>query len=222
MFADYHKGNEMVIRVLIEEASDLTLVGTKTVLEEDHRLSVIATARGLDELLEKAVQTQPDVILFGDGFYSEDLLTSIERIQAATPAARLIMSGDVTDGRFLQDLFDVGLRGYLCRGDELCSLLTHAIMVVMRDRFYLSPTANSEYLVAMQSPQKHWHLDAEARRILKRLVQGMHVTEIARQENLSLRRIYRVRQKLRERFDATTNEQLVLRAVADGFVGQGE
>jgi len=97
----------------------------------------------------------------------------------------------------------------------------------MRDRPYLSPTANAEYLVALHSLQPDGYLDDEAREVLNKLAKGIHAGQIAREMGISQRRVremgisqrrvYWVRQKLRQRFGAKTNEHLIHRAAAEGF-----
>jgi DNA-binding CsgD family transcriptional regulator len=69
----------------------------------------------------------------------------------------------------------------------------------------------------MQSPLRDWHLDAESRQVLRLLSNGLYVNEIARELHKPLRRIYWVRQKLRKRFGANTNEHLIRMAIAEGF-----
>jgi DNA-binding CsgD family transcriptional regulator len=73
-------------------------------------------------------------------------------------------------------------------------------------------------LVAMQSALRNWKLDSEARTVLRLMARGLHVNDIADQIAVSVRRIYWVRQKLRKRFGANTNEHLVSMAMSEGFV----
>jgi DNA-binding CsgD family transcriptional regulator len=61
-------------------------------------------------------------------------------------------------------------------------------------------------------------LDQEARAILQLLVQGHHTGQIACQLKIPLRRVYWVREKLRQRFGALTNEHMISRAASEGFV----
>ena len=70
----------------------------------------------------------------------------------------------------------------------------------------------------MQSPQRDWHLDDEARAVLRMLAQGHHVGYIAYAMKVQPRRVYWIREKLRNRFGAQTNEHLMSRAVAEGYV----
>jgi DNA-binding NarL/FixJ family response regulator len=207
-----------MVHLLIEETSDLTLLGMRIVLEADRRFQVLETVRGLEALLTEAARQQPEVIIAGSTFYSVDILTAVENILTTVPSTRLMLMGGVTDGRFIHDLLLAGVRAYLCKHDDLSSILSLAISVVMRDKLYLSPSANSEYLSAMQYLNKHWPIHKEARAVLQLLVQGQHMMAIAQQLALPLRRVYWLRHKLRERFNATTNEQLILRAITEGFV----
>jgi two-component system capsular synthesis response regulator RcsB len=211
----------MAIRILVADDADLTLLGARMVLEEDRRYQVVGTARALGDLVEQAAQ-QPDLILFNEWFYNVDILTAVERIQRAAPGARLIVMGVLADGLLIRDLFHAGVKGYLYKSDDLQTCLPQAVDTVMRGRPYLSPTANSEYLVAMQSPGRDWHLDPQSRAVLRLLAQGLHVGEIAKKLDIPLRRVYWLRQKLRKRFNASTNEHLVLRAVAEGFARPAE
>jgi len=127
---------------------------------------------------------------------------------------RVIVTGTLTEGLIIRDLFAAEMKGYLyCKGDPLREVLITAINTVMVNRLFLSPTANSEYLVSMRD----WQIDAEASQVLRLVSKEMHVNNIAQELEKPIRHIYRVRQKLRKRFNATTNEHLVMRAAAEGF-----
>jgi DNA-binding CsgD family transcriptional regulator len=61
-------------------------------------------------------------------------------------------------------------------------------------------------------------LDLESRTVLHLLVQGQRVGQIAYHLQIPLRRVYWVREKLRRRFGANSNEHLVRRATTEGFI----
>lgn len=187
-------------------------------MEDDHRFSVTGTARSLDDLLAMVEETHIDVVILNEYLYGTDVLNSVEQLKQVSPLARLIVLGSLSDGLLIRDLFASGVSGYLYRSDDLeCDLVT-AVDTVMRDRPYLSPTANAEYLVAMQSPRRDSFLDREMRETLRLLAQGQHVGEIAVALDIPLRRVYWIRQKLRERFGANTNEHMISRAAQEGFL----
>lgn len=208
----------MDIQLLLADEADLVLIGAQAILKDRPDWEVSQTARNGGELLEAARHLQPDIILFNEHLDPLiDVLALVERLKQAAPNSRQIVLGNKVDGLLVRDLFVCGVLGYLFTGDDLKDCLIPALTTVMNNRPYLSPTANAEYLVAMQSPLRDWKLDSEARAVLRLLSRGMHINDIAEQLNVPLRRIYWVRQKLRKRFGANTNEHLISMAVSEGF-----
>jgi len=208
----------MEMRLLLADEADLVLIGTQTILKDRPDWVVMQTARSADELLEAARCCQPDIILFNEHLDPQiDVLALVERLKNIAPHSHQIVLGSQVDGLLVRDLFACDVLGYLFSGDDLGDCLIPALTTVMNNRPYLSPTANAEYLVAMKSPLRDWKLDSEARAVLRLLARGLHINDIATQMDVPLRRIYWVRQKLRKRFGANTNEHLISMAVAEGF-----
>ncbi len=205
-------------RIIIADEADLMLIGMQTILKEQPLWDMIHMARSAGELLEMSRILQPDIVVFNEGLDQlMDVLVIVERLKQALPRSRLIVLGGLTEGLFIRDLFACGALAYLYEGDDLKDHLLPAVSAAVQERPYLSPTANSAYLLAMQSPLRDWQLDLEARTMLRLLMQGVHIPEIARQMNIPIRRAYFLRQKLKQRFGATTNEHLISRAIAEGF-----
>ena len=211
----------MSIRIIIADDADLTIRGVTAVLEEDHRLRVVGTARSLKALWRTLAKAPADVVLLNEWLYNTDALYAVEQVRAEAPLVRVLVMGSLPDGLLIRDLFALGAQGYLFKSDDLTTHLITAVDTVMRGRLYLSPTANAEYLVAMQSPRWRCQLDAEARQVLRLLASGSHVGEIARELSVPVRRVYWVRQKLRTRFGAATNEHMISRAAQEGFIAPG-
>jgi two-component system invasion response regulator UvrY len=208
----------MHIRLVAADEADLMLVGIQTILKDSPACEVVATIRSASELLETCKQLHPDVILLNEQLDPlMDVLALVERLKQITPKSRLMILGGLSEGLLIRDLFACGVLAYLYEGEDLKDHLLPAIGAVVQNRPYLSPTANSAYLIAMQSPQRNWQLDTEVRAMLRLLMQGVHIAEIARQLDIPMRRAYFLRYKLRRRFGATTNEHLISRAMAEGF-----
>ena len=207
----------MTIRIIIADDSDLTILGAKATIESDYRYTVVGTARAIEELLTMAAKDVPDVILLNEWFHGMDILSAVEELQTIAPRTKLVVMGALAEGMLIRDLFACGVNGYLYKSDDLQDCLTIALDTVMCDRPYLSPTANAEYLVALHSLQPDGYLDDEAREVLNKLAKGIHAGQIARDLGITQRRVYWVRQKLRQRFGAKTNEHLIHRAAAEGF-----
>jgi DNA-binding NarL/FixJ family response regulator len=216
----YQKGerNLMKVRLVIADAADLIRLGMEAVLKRQAEFIVEASVSLLTDLWVVA-ETKPQVIVVDERLDPEiDILQIVEDVLQVSAKTQVLVSGYLRDGLLIRDLFAAGCRGYLYKGDELQESLICAIETVMRDRLYLSPTANAEYLTAMQTPQRDWQLDQEARGVLRLLAQGQHVGQISLALDIHPRRVYWVREKLRVRFGATTNEHMISRAAAEGFI----
>jgi DNA-binding NarL/FixJ family response regulator len=172
----------------------------------------------MDDLLQVIENAQPDVVVLSEWIHNIDILTVVETIKRTRPLVKIIIMGGLADGLLIRDLFASGVSGYLYKSDDLCELLVTAVETVMLDRPYLSPTANAEYLISMQSPNANERLDPESRQVLQLLAHGEHAGQISKRMGIDKRRVYWVREKLRRRFGAKTNEHLIQRAAAEGFI----
>lgn len=207
----------MNTQILIADSSSLIVFGTEMLLRQRQNTTVSTVTCGSD-LLRIARDLQPDIIIAGEQIDpSLDSLALTEQLQQAAPTSRIVLMGFLSDGLLIHDLLAMGVHGYLCMSDDLRENLLTAVETVLRQRLYLSPTANAEYLISMQSGKRDWKLDAQARAVLRFLAQGYSIGHIALQLKLSPRRVYWERQKLRRRFGASTNEHLICRAVEEGF-----
>jgi DNA-binding NarL/FixJ family response regulator len=205
-------------RIIIADEMDLTRIGIQSVLNDSREYEVVGCFQGQPELLVGLRSLSAEVALISERLDPEtDVVWLAEQVLAAKPFLKLLIMGISRSGLLIRDVLDNGARGYLHKGDMLQTCLPAAIHTVMKNRLYLSPTASAEYLVAMQSHQRNATMDDEARRVLQRLVQGQPIGQIAYDLNLSRRRVYWIRQKLRRHFAATTNEHLISRVVADGY-----
>ena len=208
----------MTVRLVIADAADLIRVGMGSVLAARPEYKVEASVGTLAELMAAAA-LKPHVAVIDERLDPDaDILYIVEQVGEVTPQTRLLVSGYLRDGLLIRDLFAAGCQGYLYKGDQLETSLPCAIDNALRERPFLSVTANTEYLIAMQTPQRDWQLDRQARRVLRLLAQGQHVGQIALELDLQPRRVYWIREKLRDRFGAVTNEHMISRAAAEGFI----
>lgn len=207
----------MNTHVLIADSSSLIVFGAEMLLRPRQNTTVSTACSG-DDLVRLARELEPDIIIAGTQVDPAlDALALVEQLQQAAPQSRIMLMSFLSDGLVIHDLLAMGVRGYLYMEDDLRENLLTAVDAVLKGRLYLSPTANSEYLISVQSGRRSWKLDAQARAVLRFLAQGYSVGHIALELKLSPRRVYWERQKLRKRFGASTNEHLIRRAVEEGF-----
>lgn len=205
-------------QILIADEMDLVTDGARLALQDKPDWIVTGEYHTLTDAIQHLETVGVDVIICGDQIdplYNAFHL--VDRLQSTAPHAPVVLIGTIMDGKLLSELFDSGVHGYLHRGDPLRECLPTAIRTVLKGTLYLSPSASAAYLTAMQTHERHPNLDEEARLVLQLLAQGYTVGEIAVQLGIPLRRVYWVREKLRRRFGATTNEHLIRRSTGEGF-----
>jgi len=209
----------MTVKIIVADQMDLALEGIEKVLSQHQDFQVIGTCQTLDDLLAQLTEQRPDVLLIGDRLeLGLDVLSLVKRVQTVAPRARIIVMSAMPDGLVVHELFACGVAGYLYKNDPLRTALADAIRTVMRKQPYLSPTANTEYVIAMQSNRTSWQIDDEALDVLRLIASGCRPQEISVMRGMLLRRVYWVANKLRDRFGAETNAHLVARAAEEGFL----
>jgi two-component system response regulator DevR len=209
----------MTVKIIVADQMDLALEGIEAVLSQHRDFEVIGTCQTLVDLLAMLTEQRPDVLLIGDRLeLGLDVLSLVKRVQTVAPRTRIIVMSAMPDGLVVHELFACGVGGYLYKNDPLRATLSEAIRTVMRKQPYLSPTANTEYLIAMQSDRPGWQIDEEALDVLRLLARGCRPQEISVMRGMLLRRVYWVANKLRDRFGAETNAHLVARAAEEGFL----
>lgn len=204
----------MAVRIAAAHDSDIMLEGMRGILEADHRFCLAAFARCTADLLAVVQATPLDLVLLSDRLYGGDLVETVGALRDLAPNMRLIILGTAPDGHFIHDLLRFGVSGYLDWADSLCDLLPIAVQTVLLNRPFLSPTAHSEYLTSPKEESISRPLTREAYRVLHLLREGYTMKQIAADLNLPLKRTYKIRDRLRERFDARTNEELIVRAAS--------
>lgn len=207
------------IRILLADSTDLLLLGAQRILDAYADCQVLKTVTDFPALLAATRQQQPVVVVFGDCLDPElDVWEQVTQLNLAAQHTRLILVNNRVSGLLIRDLLAHGLDSVLCKHDALGTHLYPAVVAVVHNRPYLSPTAHTEYLVAMQSPYANERLDPEARQVLQLLAQGEHAGQIGERLGIHKRRVYWIREKLRRRFSAKTNEHLIQRAAAEGYI----
>jgi DNA-binding NarL/FixJ family response regulator len=210
-------GDWMALRIALADDMDLVTHGARLALAARSDWLIAGEYQSLVEL-GRGIKAQPvDVIVCGQTLDPAlDPLQIVGTLQQMAYRTRLILMGASTNGLLIGTLLNLGVHGYLYRADALHDCLPLAVEMVTRSRTYLSPTANAEYAAATRR-ERAVRLTRQEQAVLHQLAQGRKIAEIARTLQLPPRRIYTIRDTLRNRFDAATNEQLMLRALAEGF-----
>lgn len=208
------------MRIVMADDMDLILRGIEAVLKGQPEMEIVGSYQAFPDLLRELPYTRPDLILLDDRIDPDwNLEAMLSRIQREIPSRPLvIVLGRHSDGLMVQELFRLGVQGYLCKRDAVADLLIPAIHTVRQGKVYLSPTASVDQVTALMEGRRRWKLDIEAVNILHLLAEGHSVGGVAQRLNLPVSRVYWVRARLRRRFGVANNEGLITRATEEGIL----
>ncbi len=164
------------------------------------------------------------------------ILTEIQQLEHY----RVILMGSA-NGWFIHYLFRhySCVQGYLQNADDLCACLPIALQTIegndpaadknqqvffhhilsvadLTRRLYLSPTASDLALECYRRKEHLLELNAEDIKVLREIAYGVDEATIATKLGVSRQRIYTISRRLRRRFEASTNEDLMVRVMRAG------
>jgi DNA-binding NarL/FixJ family response regulator len=204
-------------RVIVADGSDLMRAALVSAL--DGTFKIAATCGTLDDLLVAVRRHAPAAIVFEDRLELEStVLALVEQVCTAAPAScKLVLIGGFYNGYYVADLLSAGIHAYVFRGDPLQYSLSEAVRFALAGKHYLSPTANADYLAVRRSSRRPALVGPELQ-VLRLLGEGYEVQRIALKLEVPCRRVYKIRQRLRDRLGADTNEGIIVRARQHGYL----
>ena len=108
-------------------------------------ISVIAQAKDGNEAVEKAISTQPDVILMDINMPKKNGLEAIKELKEKGSTARIIVLTIHEDREYLRKSMKAGASGYIMKDAESDHLI-EAIRVVYSGETYIQPNINENFV----------------------------------------------------------------------------
>jgi len=205
------------IKVIIIASNDVSRSGLQA-LTAAAGTSVTVTAaladfQGLDSYLQ---QNRVDVLLIDDSLpRSVDVGDAIKRLLYQHPGLAVIVLSSRPIASVIRRVLDRGARGFIHKDDQLAATLVIGIEAVRSGGTYLSPRVSS--LLTLERPRPPL-IDERALDVLRFMVDGYTVGEIARQMGIGVKTVYRIQTALRETLEARTNGQLIDAARKKGLL----
>ncbi|NPV85863.1 MAG: response regulator transcription factor [Anaerolineae bacterium] len=175
------------IRILIVDDHAIVRKGLAGFIEARHDLELVAEAANGAEAIEKARQTQPDVIIMDLVMPEMDGITAITEIKNTIPAARVLVLTSFGEDEKIFAAIQAGAQGYLLK-DSSPEELVRAIQQVYLGESYLHPIAARRVIQQLSQKQRFQTalplLTKREREILTYLAQGYSNQEIAQRAHI--------------------------------------
>jgi DNA-binding NarL/FixJ family response regulator len=195
--------------VLLADDHAIVTDGLARILKEAH-FDVVAAVRDGQQLLDSATRFRPDVIITDLSMPGLTGLDVLARLKDEHLESKVIVLTMHHDADLATDAIRSGASGFLLKesaGDELLVAIRHAL----EGRVYITPTVTKEVMERMSKPAKpnEPQLTPRQRDVLRLIVKGQRMKEIAASLGLSTRTVEGHKYEMMEALGVTSTAELV-------------
>jgi DNA-binding NarL/FixJ family response regulator len=199
-------------RVLIADDHAIFTEGLVSLLKD--RFDVVGTVGDGHQLVEAAGRLRPDVIVADVSMPVLTGLEALRRLKAKPLAAKVIVLTMHADARLAREALKAGASGFVLKqssGDELVT----AIQEVLQGRTYLTPALTKDVISLMSdvADPSEVEVTPRQREILRHIVKGKRMKEIAAALDLSTRTVETLKYELMRALNVHSTAELVRYAI---------
>jgi DNA-binding NarL/FixJ family response regulator len=203
--------------VLLADDHAIVTDGLARILTAAH-FDVVGAVRDGQPLLDAAARLRPDLIITDLSMPGLSGLDALARLRAAHVQSRVIVLTMHHDADLATDAIRSGASGFLLKeasGDELLTAVRHAL----DGKVYISPAVTQEIMERMAGPAKakEPQVTPRQRDILRLIVKGQRMKEIAATLGLSTRTVEGHKYQMMEALGVTSTAELVRYALERRF-----
>ncbi|WP_322074688.1 response regulator transcription factor [Burkholderia cepacia] len=210
------RGHSMpLIRVAIADDHPVVVLGIRKMLDREDGIHVVATAGTVDAVIEGLDATDCDVLVCDYAFHgADDGLRLLERLRTRYPRLRIILLTMHDDTALIRRVLSIGVAGFFGKSSASLDALPNAIRAVYAGATYLDP-ATAEKLESTaqgRAPGQHTYTPPILTRaefeVVRQLVKGMSVTEIAQETHRSIKTISTQKMRAMDKLGARNDVEL--------------
>ena len=201
--------------VLIADDHAIVKEGLVGLLKE--RFDVVGAVGDGQLLVEAAKRLQPDVIVTDISMPGLSGLDVLGRLKSERLASKIIVLTMHNDADLATQAIRAGAAGFIVKLSAGEELLT-AIEQVMQGRVYLTPVMTRDVMARMAVPASAPQLTARQRDVLRHILKGQRMKEIAAALDLSPRTIETHKYEMMEALGVHSTTELVKYAIEHRLV----
>lgn len=127
-----------MIRIVLVDDHTMVREALRTVLEQDKNMRVVGEAGNGEDALRLADQLAPDIVVMDVALPGQSGIETTRRLLAMHPEIKVLALSTYLDRRIIQQMLDVGARGYIVKS-AAGSELKQGILSLMGGCSYLCP-----------------------------------------------------------------------------------
>lgn len=209
-------------RLVIVGESNLSVAGLAGMLEAQHKSTLVACLKPEEDCLEKLVAARPDALLIQHESLPQTLEAFMGEVQHQAPDTPILLFGKAMDDNHLYKLVRAGIRGYINDNAD-ADHIRRALEQVLLGKYWVDRHILERFVTEQQRLDDQ--LEAEFRagieqlgeqltrrelEILREVVKGLAIKQIAEHVHLSHQGVKMHLAKLFKKFNVANRNQLIL------------
>jgi len=212
------------VKLLVADDHKIFRQGIKKLLEEESDLQVVGEAADGRETIKKATELKPDVILMDIAMANLNGLQATRQIKKILPDTKVIMVTMHKNEEYVLQSFQAGASGYILKEGAVEELVS-AIRTIHQDKSFLSPTISKTlidaYLRKMETGKTETPFDLltdREREVLQLIAEGYTNREVAKALFISVKTVEAHRAHIMQKLNIHEIAKLVKYAIQKGLV----
>jgi DNA-binding NarL/FixJ family response regulator len=208
------------IRIFIADDHPIVRQGLRRIVEEDPGMAIAGEAGDAATVLTALQSTAADLVLLDVSMPGGPFLETLKELRTRYPTVRVLALSVHPEDQWAVRALRAGASGYLTK-DHSPDQLLEAIRRVYRGGKYVSPTLAerlAEQLDGGAERAPHELLSDREFEVMRRLGNGLTITQIASELALSAKTVSTYRARILEKMAVESNADLVRYAARYGLI----
>ncbi len=212
------------LRILLGDDHTLVRQGVRKIIEENKQWTVIGEAQDGRELVRKALDEEPDLIIIDVAMPLLNGIEATRQIMRKLPAARILVLTMHADEAYIIQALQAGARGYLLK-DSADVELVRAVTAVSEGKSFFSPNVAAimlddyvRHLAEKGITDRYDTLSEREREVFQLVAEGHSNKEVANLLCVSPATVETHRAHILQKLDLHSTAELVLYAVRRGVI----
>jgi DNA-binding NarL/FixJ family response regulator len=217
------QGQSLPIRVMLADDHGLVRHGIRALLETQPGIEVVGEAEDGPSAVALAVELRPQVLVMDVTMPGLDGAKATRQVRAGAPEVRVLALTVRSEKRFVLDMLEAGVSGYLSKGCGIEELVA-AIREVAQGRSHFSQPvlemAAEEYISASLAPADVTRrpLTPRQREVLRLLAEGKSSKQVAHLLGLAGKTVETHRARIMARLGTSSVAELTRYAIREGLI----
>ena len=207
------------IKLLVADDHKIFRQGIKKLLEEESDLQVVGEASDGREAVKKTIELKPDVILMDIAMANLNGLEATRQIKKQLPSAKVIMVTMHKNEEYVLQSFQAGASGFILKEGAVEELVS-AIRSINSDKSFLSPSISKTlidaYMRKMETGKTETPFDLltdREREVLQLIAEGYTNREVAKSLFISVKTVEAHRAHIMQKLNIHDIAKLVKYAI---------